>query len=83
MAQPNLPLHKCDIDGNLEAGQRLARMLQLGSSKPWPEAMKIMTGSEKMTAQPLIEYFSPLFTYLDQQLQNETLGWNATGKLIY
>ncbi|XP_046909093.2 angiotensin-converting enzyme [Dermatophagoides farinae] len=75
IAQPDVPLYQCDIDGNHNAGEHLARMLRLGSSVRWPEAMKLMTGSETMTAGPLIEYFQPLFKWLDQQIANETLGW--------
>lgn len=78
VAQPNVPLYQCDIDGNLEAGERLAKMLQLGSSVKWPEAMKLITGTETMSAGPLIEYFSPLFEWLDQQNDDSTLlGWKA------
>src|SRR5699024_2091456 len=80
IAQPNVPLYQCDIDGNREAGARLAKMLSLGSSESWPHAMKLMTGSEKMSAQPLIEYFTSLFKYIDEQIRNETVGWNVDGK---
>ncbi|OTF79966.1 hypothetical protein BLA29_003639 [Euroglyphus maynei] len=77
IAQPNIPLYQCDIDGNHEAGEHLAKMLRLGSSVRWPEAMKLMTGAETMSAQPLIEYFGPLFQWLDEQIVNETIGWRA------
>lgn len=80
IAQPSVPLYQCDIDGNREAGARLAQMLALGSSQPWTAAMKLMTGSEKMSAQPLIEYFKPLFDYIDETIRNETLGWTVNGK---
>ncbi|XP_074652367.1 angiotensin-converting enzyme-like isoform X2 [Tubulanus polymorphus] len=39
-------------------------MLKLGSSVPWQQAMKKLTGSEKMDAQPLIEYFQPINEWL-------------------
>ncbi|XP_075677146.1 angiotensin-converting enzyme-like [Dermatophagoides pteronyssinus] len=77
IAQPGRPLYQCDIDGNHQAGEHLAKMLRLGSSVRWPEAMKLMTGSERMSAAPLIEYFQPLFQWLDQQIVNETLGWQV------
>ncbi|KAF7494107.1 Angiotensin-converting enzyme [Sarcoptes scabiei] len=76
IAQPDVPLYRCDIDGSVESGKRLAEMLALGSSVKWPTAMKLITGSEKMSAAPLIEYFQPLFDYIDEQLCNETIGWN-------
>ena len=33
------PLHVCSIYGNKEAGRRLKAMLELGASKPWPDAL--------------------------------------------
>ena len=50
-------------------------MLSLGSSKPWPEAMKLMTGSPKMDAGALMEYFKPLLEWLRKQNGND-FGWN-------
>ncbi len=78
-----MPLYQCDIDGNRAAGARLSQMLALGSSKPWTEAMKLMTGSEKMSAQPLIQYFEPLFKYIDEQIKNETIGWSVNGEYFF
>ena len=72
-------MYQCDIDGNLEAGERLAKVLQLGSSQKWPVAMKLMTGNEQMSAKAFIEYFEPLFHYIDLEVKNETLGWNSQG----
>src|SRR5204862_7325370 len=34
------PLHLCSIYGNQAAGKRLAAMLQMGQSRPWPEALQ-------------------------------------------
>lgn len=80
IAQPSVPLYRCDIDSNLEAGERLAAMLQLGSSEPWPVAMKLVTGSERMSAKPLIEYFEPLFRFIDREIKDEPLGWSVNGR---
>lgn len=77
-----MPLYQCDIDGNKAAGALLSKMLALGSSKRWTEAMKLMTGSEKMSAQPLLTYFEPLFKYIDEQIKNETTGWTVNGMFI-
>ena len=54
-------------------------MLKLGSSKLWPEQLKMITGREKMDAQPLIDYFKPLSDFLDEQLKEEIPGWEAKG----
>lgn len=69
------PLHECSIYGNPEAGKRLQAMLELGASKPWPEALHAMTGQRELDATPLIEYFAPLHTWLKQQNQGKQCGW--------
>jgi len=63
----NGPLHQCSIYGNKKAGEKLKAMLSMGLSKPWPEALKAMTGEDKMDATAIIDYFAPLKTWLDQQ----------------
>jgi hypothetical protein len=49
----------------------------MGSSRPWPEVMKVMTGQEKMDASAIREYFKPLEDWL--ALENaklvQTPGW--------
>ncbi len=61
------PLYQCSIYGNKKAGEKLKQMLALGLSKPWPEALKTMTGEDKMDATAIIDYFAPLKTWLDEQ----------------
>jgi peptidyl-dipeptidase A len=61
------PLYRCSIYGNQKAGARFQQMLEMGTSKPWPEALKAVTGSEKMDATAMLEYFAPLKTWLDEQ----------------
>lgn len=43
------PLNRCSIYGNKRAGERLRQMLAMGQSRPWPEALKAMTGERKWT----------------------------------
>jgi len=50
----------------------------LGQSKPWPEALKVMTGESKIDASAMIEYFRPLLAWLKEQNRGETLGWTAS-----
>ncbi|HEV7518303.1 MAG TPA: M2 family metallopeptidase [Thermoanaerobaculia bacterium] len=69
------PLNRCSIHGNQAAGQLLARMLEMGQSRPWPEALKTVTGSEQMDATAILDYFAPLRTWLDQQNQGRKCGW--------
>ncbi|CAL1546901.1 unnamed protein product [Lymnaea stagnalis] len=69
------PLHRCDIYNNTEAGDLIRGMLSLGASKPWPEAMKTITGQPKMDAGPLLEYFRPLYDFLREENKND-YGWD-------
>jgi peptidyl-dipeptidase A len=69
------PLHRCSIYGNQEAGRRLQEMLELGKSRPWPEALEALTGSREMDATAILDYFAPLKEWLDEQNQGRTCGW--------
>jgi peptidyl-dipeptidase A len=69
------PLHECSVYGNQEAGKRLQAMLEMGASKPWPEALFAMTGQRQMDATPLIEYFGPLRSWLQEQNKGQKCGW--------
>jgi len=61
------PLNRCSIYGNKQVGEKLKAMLAMGQSKPWPEALKAMTGEEKMDATAIIDYFAPLKKWMDEQ----------------
>ena len=69
------PLHRCSFFGNKEVGKRLNAMLELGQSKPWPDALQAFTGSREMSAKPMVEYFAPLKKWLDQQNKGKPTGW--------
>jgi len=69
------PLHECSIYGSKEAGKRLQAMLAMGQSRPWPEAMRAITGSAQADAAALLEYFAPLRTWLEEQNQGKRCGW--------
>src|ERR1700691_5898442 len=61
------PLHRCSIYNNKEAGARLNKMLEMGQSRPWPEALEVMTGEKQMDATAILDYFAPLKKWLDEQ----------------
>jgi peptidyl-dipeptidase A len=71
------PLHRCSIYGNKAAGEKLNQMLSLGQSKPWPEALEVLTGQKQMDATALADYFAPLKIWLDDQNKknNYPVGW--------
>jgi peptidyl-dipeptidase A len=71
------PLNRCSFFNSKEAGAKLKAMLELGQSKPWPEALKAMTGEDKTDASAMIEYFQPLLTWLKEQNRGEKVGWTV------
>ncbi|XP_071562887.1 angiotensin-converting enzyme-like [Temnothorax nylanderi] len=83
---PNNPdtklLSQCDIYGNKDAGNLLKSMLELGSSKPWPDAMEKISGQRQMDAAGLLEYFKPLTDWLikENKKTNEYIGWKPSKK---
>jgi peptidyl-dipeptidase A len=68
-------LDTCSIYGNKEAGAKLRAMLQLGQSKPWPEALAVLSGERRADAGAMLEYFAPLRTWLKEQNKGEQCGW--------
>ncbi|MBK5255924.1 MAG: M2 family metallopeptidase, partial [Vicinamibacteria bacterium] len=58
------PLNRCSIYGSKAAGAKLASMLAMGVSKPWPDAMEALTGSPQMDATAILDYFAPLQKWL-------------------
>jgi len=73
------PLHQCSFYGSKEAGAKLNAMLEVGMSKPWPEALYQLTGSRQMDATALTDYFAPLKKWLDEQNRGNVLGWKEGG----
>jgi peptidyl-dipeptidase A len=61
------PLHTCSVYGNKEVGARLQKMLAMGASKPWPEALEALTGEKQMDATAIIDYFAPLRAWLEAE----------------
>jgi peptidyl-dipeptidase A len=61
------PLNRCSIYNNKAAGARLNKMLEMGQSRPWPEALETMTGEKQMDATAILDYFAPLKKWLDEQ----------------
>ncbi len=69
------PLNRCTIYGSAEAGARLNRMLEVGRSRPWPEALAVVSGSAEMDATAILDYFAPLKAWLDEQNAGRQCGW--------
>ena len=69
------PLHRCSIYGSEAAGERLEKMLAMGISRPWPDALEALTGSREMDATAIVDYFAPLKAWLDEQNAGRSCGW--------
>jgi len=69
------PLHRCSFYGNKAVGEKLNAMLELGQSKPWPEALEAFTGTREISGKAMAEYFAPLKAWLDQQNKGHPSGW--------
>jgi peptidyl-dipeptidase A len=69
------PLHRCTFYGSKEAGAKFNKMLEMGQSKPWPDALEALTGERQTDAGALLEYFAPLKQWLDEQNRGKKMGW--------
>jgi len=69
------PIHRCSIYNNKEAGAALDKMLTMGSSQPWQQAYKVLTGSEQMDASAILDYFEPLHVWLKDKNQGKQCGF--------
>lgn len=68
-------IHRCSVYNSKAAGERLNSMLEMGSSKPWQQALKTLTGKDEMDATAVLDYFAPLQKYLDEQNKGRNCGW--------
>jgi len=64
------PLNRCSFYGSKAAGEKFAHMLEAGQSQPWQQTLKEMTGTDHLDAQPMLDYFAPLYAWLKQQNEN-------------
>ncbi len=69
------PIHRCSIYNNKEAGEALNTMLSMGSSQPWQQAYKVLTGNEQMDASAILDYFAPLQLWLKKKNQGQQCGF--------
>ena len=68
-------IHRCSIYQSKAAGEKLNSMLEMGSSRPWQEAYKVVTGNEQMDATAILDYFAPLHTWLKDKNKNRQCGF--------
>jgi len=68
-------LNRCSIYDSKAAGDSLNKMLSMGLSRPWPTALKAVTGQTEMDATAIVDYFAPLQKWLDEQNKGKPVGW--------
>ncbi len=69
------PVHRCSFYGSDEAGARLNAMLEMGRTRPWPDALEALTGTREMDGTAVLDYFAPLKDWLDEQNAGRQCGW--------
>ena len=50
-------------------------MLRLGASQPWQDALEKLTGTRRIDAAAISEYFQPLMQWLTEQNRGQPCGW--------
>lgn len=69
------PLHRCSFYGSKEVGEKFNAMMEMGASRPWPEALEAFTGSQQMDGSAIVEYFAPLMEWLEEENAGRSCGW--------
>lgn len=49
--------------------------MAMGASKPWPDALEVLTGQRERDATAMADYFAPLKKWLDEQNRGKKVGW--------
>ena len=50
-------------------------MLEMGASRPWPDALETIAGTREMDATAILDYFAPLEAWLEEQNAGRACGW--------
>ncbi|XP_060525929.1 angiotensin-converting enzyme-like [Cylas formicarius] len=72
------PLYKCDIYRSREAGRILSNIFRVGRARHWKDVIKMLSNGKvsKLSAEPMLEYFQHLLTWLREKNEGETvIGW--------
>jgi peptidyl-dipeptidase A len=69
------PLNRCSIYNSKAAGAKLNKMLEMGESRPWPDALEAITGERQMDATAILDYYAPLKKWLDEQNKGHKVDW--------
>ncbi len=64
--------HNTDYYGSAEVGEFLDGVLRIGATEDWHDVMDEKLG-QPMTAQPMLDYFAPLMTWLERENEGRTI----------
>ncbi|XP_037516778.1 angiotensin-converting enzyme [Rhipicephalus sanguineus] len=67
----------CCVDSETPAVRNLRHMMSFGASIEWREALQMATGTPEISAEPLLNYYDPLFVWLKREniKLNNSVGW--------
>ena len=69
--------HNTDYYGSAAAGAFIDSILRLGGTEDWREVMEEHLG-QQISAQPMLDYFAPLMTWLEEQNKDRTIALPET-----
>nr|CAD7455012.1 unnamed protein product [Timema tahoe] len=71
------------VNADKYQGVLASQEIKMGSSRPWPDAMEVVTGQREMDASGLLDYFSPLYKWLQDENNRteEYIGWEPSNKV--
>lgn len=66
--------HACSYYQHPEVGEFLRAIMAPGATRDWREVLREHTGRD-LTAEPMLEYYRPLMSYLEEQNQGRDCAW--------
>ncbi len=51
--------------------------MALGQSQPWQQSLQVLSGENQMDATAILDYFAPLYKWLQEQNRGKQMGWDA------
>ncbi|XP_054708467.1 angiotensin-converting enzyme-like [Uloborus diversus] len=70
-------VHSCCFINSKPAAEKFWKMMSLGASVTWQEALETLTGHSNLSPSPLIEYYKPLHLWLTEynEKYNIAVSW--------
>lgn len=68
------PPQSCNYANSKEAGAFLKSIMEKGGTQDWRKVLHDATG-EDLSTRPMVEYFKPLMSWLEEQNKGRKIGW--------